>query len=1089
MKKTVLLVTALMFVFLGGYAQTDALWSVTKNKSIVVSESSKRPSFPTEFKLFQLNIEPMKQILAKAQDRFLSKKAVRITLPNAEGQIESFDVFEASNFETALQVQFPEIRSYVGKSLTDATAILRMSLSPQGISTMIFRADKADEFMEPYSEDATIYAVYNASRSKGKLPFICSTEDTALTTSLNNQITSRRSGTLEMLTFRLALSCTGEYGAAAGGTIAAALARMNTTMTRVNGVFEKDLSIHMNIIANNTAIIYTNAATDPYSAGAAGAAGAWNAELQNNLNTVLGNSVYDIGHLFGNSGGGGNAGCIGCVCVDGQKGSGFTSPGSGSATGDNFDIDYVAHEMGHQFGGNHTFSHNVEGAGVNVEPGSGSTIMGYAGITNYDVQAHSSAYFHYASIRQIEQNMLSKTCPVRTPLANAAPIVNAGINYTIPKSTPFILTGNATDANGDALTYCWEQMDTATTETSAASAASATKAEGPNWRSYTPATTPTRYFPPIARVIANASTTTSTAITVEALSSVGRTLNFALTARDNKVGGGLTGTDATLITVNSNAGPFLVSTPNTAVSWVVGSNQTVTWAVAGTTANGINAAYVDIYLSTNGGTAFTTLLASKVPNDGSETITVPNNVGATNRIIIKGYNHVFYDMSNANFTITAATSSFAVGFDGLADGQNKQVCQGINSVYTIPYTAYAGFTGTTTFAVTGLPSGAVGTFLPNTATASGNIMLTISNTNNVTPAVYPLTVTATSGATSKTVPIYLEIFNAGFGTFALNSPADLSEGVATTVPLSWGTSSNANSYEVQIATDNTFTNIVSSVTVTTTNFNATGLLEGTNYFWRVLPKNLGCSGTYSSTYKFTTGQTVCTTYYPTDLPLTISSSGTPTVTSTITIPTGTTIADVNIGMDLSHTRINDLTAIISDPSSNMIYLFANPCTTSSQNINATFDDAALEFVCGANPGISQTVRAIQDLAVFNGNSSAGTWTLQIIDGTNGQGGTLNGWNIQVCGFQALAVTENEFKDFAIFPNPNKGNFTIQFNSNSNNDVNIAVYDLRGRIIFDKKYNNNGLFSQNLQLEAIQSGVYLVSVQDGEKRIVKRIVIE
>ncbi len=1089
MKKTVLLVTALMFISLGGYAQTDALWTVTKNKTIIVSESSKRSSFPTEFKLFQLNMEPMKQILAKAQDRFMSKKAVRITLPNADGQLESFDVFEASNFEAALQVQFPEIRSYVGKSSTDATAILRMSLSPQGISTMIIRADKSDEFMEPYSEDATTYAVYNASRSKGKLPFTCSTEDTALTTSLSNQITSRRSGTLEMLTFRLALSCTGEYGAVSPGTVAGALARMNTTMTRVNGVFEKDLSIHMNLIANEAAIIYTNAATDPYSAGTAGAAGAWNAELQNNLNAVLGNSVYDIGHLFGNSGGGGNAGCIGCVCVDGQKGSGFTSPGSGAASGDNFDIDFVAHEMGHQFGGNHTFSHNVEGSGVNVEPGSGSTIMGYAGVTSYDVQAHSNAYFHYVSIRQIEQNMLGKTCPLRTPLANVAPVVNAGINYTIPKSTPFVLTGSATDANGDALTYCWEETDSATTQTAAASAASATKTAGPNWRSYTPVTSPSRYFPPIARVAANASTTTGTAITVEALSSVGRTLNFALTARDNKVGGGLTSTDATVITVNATAGPFLVSTPNTAVSWAVGSNQTVTWAVAGTTANGINAAYVDIYLSTNGGTTFTTLLASKVPNDGSETITVPNNVGATNRIIIKGYNHVFYDMSNVNFTITAAPSSFAVGFDGLADGQNKQACQGSNAVYTIPYTAYAGFTGTTTFTATGLPTGTIAAFSPNTATASGNITLTISNTNGVTPAVYPLTVTATSGTTSKTVSLYLEIFNAGFGTFSLLSPADLAQGVITAAPLSWGASSNANSYEVQVASDNGFTNIVSSATVIATNYIASGLSEGTNYFWRVLPKNLGCSGTYSSTYKFTTGQTICTTYYPTDLPITISSSGTPTVTSTITIPTGTIIADVNIGMELAHTRINDLTAMISDPSSNMIALFANPCTSNSQNVNATFDDAASDFVCGVNPGISQTVRAIQDLAVFNGNSAAGTWTLQITDGNNGEGGTLNGWNIQVCGFQALAVTENEFKDFAIFPNPNKGDFTVQFNSNSNNAVNIVIYDLRGRIIFDKKYNNNGIFSQNLQLDAIQSGVYLVSVQDGEKRIVKRIIIE
>lgn len=309
--------------------------------------------------------------------------------------------------------------------------------------------------------------------------------------------------------------------------------------------------------------------------------------------------------------------------------------------GDTFDIDYVAHEMGHQFGGNHTFSHNVEGSGVNVEPGSGSTIMGYAGITTRDVQPNSDDYFVYASIKQIQDNMVGKTCPTRVTLSNITPVVNAGLDYTIPKSTPFVLTGTASDGNGDVLTYCWEQNDTATTQTGAASAASATKTAGPNWRSYDPVSSPQRYFPPLARVVANQSTTQGTDIVVEALSSVARTLNFVLTVRDNFVGSGQTNSDVMTVTVDAVAGPFLVSTPNTAVSWAVGSNQTVTWDVAGTTANGVNAQYVDVFLSTDGGFTYPIQLASKVPNDGSEVITVPNNVGTTNRIMVKGYKHIF----------------------------------------------------------------------------------------------------------------------------------------------------------------------------------------------------------------------------------------------------------------------------------------------------------------------------------------------------------------------------------------------------------------------------------------------------------------
>ena len=214
----------------------------------------------------------------------------------------------------------------------------------------------------------------------------------------------------------------------------------------------------MTIVSQTTNVIYYSASTDPYTTMAN-----WNVQLQNTLSTSLtgpgtslaaNNAAYDVGHMFGRTGGGGNAGCIGCVCVDDtasttdqNKGAGITSPADGIPSGDTFDIDYVAHEMGHQFGANHTFSNSVEGSGVNVEVGSGSTIMGYAGITDQDVQMHSDAYFHYASIFQVQNNMEGKTCPTRTNITNAAPVANAGLNYTIPKSTPFILSGTATDAN------------------------------------------------------------------------------------------------------------------------------------------------------------------------------------------------------------------------------------------------------------------------------------------------------------------------------------------------------------------------------------------------------------------------------------------------------------------------------------------------------------------------------------------------------------------------------------------------------------------------------------------------------------------
>ncbi|HOD10697.1 MAG TPA: zinc-dependent metalloprotease family protein, partial [Flavobacterium sp.] len=656
------------------------------------------------------------------------------------------------------------------------------------------------------------------------------------------------------------------------------------------------------LIANNNVLVYTNPATDPYTT-----INNWNTQLQNTLNNVIGDANYDIGHMFGSTGGGGSAGCIGCVCDNGIKGSGKTAPSNGVPAGDTFDIDYVVHEMGHQFGANHTYSHIVEGSGVNVEPGSGSTIMGYAGITSRDVQANSNAYFVYASIKQIQDNMVGKTCPTRLDLTNSTPTANAGLDYTIPKSTPFILVGEATDADGDALTYCWEQNDSATTETGAQSAASPTKTGGPNWRSYTPTTSPSRYFPPINRVIANQSTTAGLEILVESLSSVARTLDFVFTVRDNFAGAGQTKSDEMTVTVNGTAGPFLVSSPNTAVSWVVGTNQNVTWNVAGTTANGVDAEFVDIYLSTNGGNAFPILLASKVPNDGSEIITVPNNVGTTNRIMIKGYKHIFYDMSNTNFTITAPTSDFAVAFNGVAEEQNKVACTGTTVSYTIPYAAYAGYSANTTFAVTGEPAGSTVTFSPNSISANGTVTMTLSNMTNSTPGFYSMVVTAISGANTKSVPFYLNLLSSNFAPSVLVSPANNAIGQNVALTLIWEEDTNATSYDYQVATDQNFTNIISSGNVDITNIAISGLAQATVYYWRIAPKNNACSGTYSAASLFKTGQITCSDFTSTNVPVTIGTTANVTVNSTLNVPTTGVLSDVNVSVTINHTYVNDLT--------------------------------------------------------------------------------------------------------------------------------------------------------------------------------------
>lgn len=605
--------------------------------------------------LFSVQLSSIKDYLLTAPDRFSGQKGIVLSIPNINGVIEKFTVFESSNFSPELQAQFPEIRSYVGIGLDDPTAYLRFSIAPNGIQSIILRGDTGSEFIEPYTLDKSVYAVYKTrNRSKGFMPFECKTADTEVISDMVMN-KSTLANTQVYKTFRLALSCTGEYGQYHGGTVAGALAAMNATMTRVNGIYERDLSLHLNIIANNTAVIYTSATTDPYSAltntdsngnGFDDGMENWNTELQNNLTSVIGATNYDIGHLFGADGGGGNAGCIGCVCVDATKGSGITSPADGNPQGDTFDVDYVAHEMGHQLGANHTFSYATEGTGVNVEPGSGSTIMGYAGITNYNVQMNSDDYFAYRSILQIQTNLVNKTCAVNTTITNQLPVITLGTTITVPKGTPYVLapTSVVDPENSSNLTYCWEQNNSAsgTSQTGANSICFATKTGGPNFRSLDPKTTPQRYMPDFQSVL-----TGNLYGTWESLSTVARTQAFTLTVRD--VNGStqcVTQTATQNIAVSSSIGPFVATNPAINETLMSGQSYNLTWNVANTTNSPVSVANVKISLSTDGGATFTTLLASTT-NDGSESVAIPSGSGTLNAYFkIEAIGNIFYTISN-----------------------------------------------------------------------------------------------------------------------------------------------------------------------------------------------------------------------------------------------------------------------------------------------------------------------------------------------------------------------------------------------------------------------------------------------------------
>jgi hypothetical protein len=1035
----------------------------TDGARITTDKAVARLAFPTDFKLFDLNFTPLRNEVFKTVGNTTTHSTI-ISLPNADGQIEQFEIIEASNFEPALQAQFPEIRAFSGKGITDRDATLKLSLSPQGIQTMVFRTGKANEFIEPYSADHTVYTVFK--KQPRVLPWKCSTPEQQLSTSIGDQVNARVArSTGDLKTMRLAQSVTAEYsnyfGATSASLVALVLAAVNATLTRSNGVYEKDLALHLNLVAASTSVFYYNASTDPYSPASSGAGGAWNSELQNTLTSVIGAANYDIGHLFGASGGGGNAGCIGCICVNNSKGSGFTSPADAIPQGDNFDIDYVVHEVGHQLGANHTFSMSNEGTGVNMEPGSGITIMGYAGITNQDLAPHSIAIFHQASIAQIQSNLTGKTCPVTTSISgtNATPVVSAGSNYTIPISTPFALTGSATDANpGDVLTYCWEQNNNASSsQTGSASVASATKTSGPNWISFMPTTSPIRYFPKMSTILAGGLVSGPLAggdagANTEALSSVSRTLNFRLTVRDNApysstapVSVGQTQFSDMTVTVTNSSGPFSVTAPNTAVSWAGNSSQTITWNVAGTTAAPVSCANVKISISTDGGTTFSTLVASTT-NDGSEVVTIPNTPTTTARIKIEAVGNIFFDISNTNFTITSGS--------GCASPSGLTASSITTTSANVGWTAVS---GAVSYDVDYKATSSA-TWI-NAATGTTVISVALTGLTQGTTYDYRVRTNCASGSSSYSAAQFTTTSVVNCGT-----PTGLISSAITTsgATLSWTAVSGATTYDVnyKAASSGTWLNLASGIPSTSVGIGS--LSSGTLYDWRVRATCTGGSGNYA-TAQFTTTSTGCAS------PKDTSTNG--TITGAATIPFNTNVT----GLISPSGDIDNYKFVITTGGTITITLSTVPFDYDLKLLNSAGTQLNISQAGGtSNETISRTVTAgtyYAQVYGYNGaNSATSCYTLRVQLGTASRGNDL--------------IT-SDVQKVDVFPNPARNVVNINLTGFTGRS-DVSMFDINGRVIMNRAV---GTGNSQLDISALPAGVYMMKIKNGGKEVSMKKIIK
>lgn len=999
--------------------------------------------YPDKYRTLSLNYEALKSYMITAPvstiENFNKAKAIIVELPMPYGSSESFRIMETPMMEQALATKYSEIKTFTGISIENPRNTVKMDIGPFGFHAMVL-SDEGRYFIDPISNyTQTQYMSY----FRKDIPtwantFTCGTiADESFMEETKTRLESyyqRNSNAVEvqMRNYRLALACTVEYSAAATGlsnpTKAQVLAKMVTSMNRVNGVYEKDVAVHMDIIANNDTLIFLPGAADPYSNNNGGTM------LTENVTTVnarIGLANYDIGHVF-STGGGGIAG-LGVVCTS-SKARGVT--GSPSPVGDAFDIDYVAHEIGHQFAGNHTFN-SVTGscAGGNRngntawEPGSGTTIMAYAGICGADdIQPNSDPYFHSGSIDEINAfiNVGSgNSCPVKVPSGNNPPVVNAGANYTIPISTPFMLTGSATDPDGDALSYTWEQMDIGPQ-----GAPGSTTGNSPLFRFFNPKTEPVRMFPKLNDILTN------TAVKGERLPNYARTMKFRLTARDNKLAGGATGKAEMTITVSAAAGPFNITSSNTVDTMFVGSEELISWNVANTNASPINCSLVRILLSTDAGQTFSVILKDSTANDGSEVITVPNNVSNTCRIKVEAIGNIFFDINNAAIRVIAPSApSFNVA---VINNTPAGICAPDSASYNVSFSAILGFNNLITLSATNLPVGATATFSSATALPGETVILKVSTTG-LTAGAKNFNIVGTSGSIVKNAPASFSIVTPLTATAAFATPANGQTNVNPNTPFTWTTVAGASGYTVKIASDSSFNNLVVDTNIVgagSTSVAPIGLPQATKLYARINAYNACGAGPSSTFISFTTG----------------SRPNAP----------------------------SNLVLLSQAATSATIKWTDNSLNETGYRVERSIGNDSTFLEVANNLGANTTI-------YISPNLVAGTTYYYRVRAINGLGFSDYS-NVLTVPFAVGINTESAFTEIIVYPNPSEDLFNVNITDAYRGLTNINVFDELGRLVFTETLNKDSeVLKAQVNINNYSNGVYMLQITSAEKSSTQRIV--
>jgi len=1020
MKINVLILAIIMSSFGAAIGQNGNFWTETSESSIPSKKSPKDLQQPLEPRFFKLDFKDLKRALKDAPMEYTNySKELIISFPIDDGTIERFEVVEAPVMAPGLAAKYPNIKSYRGMGLDNPLNSIHFNYSLNEFYGSIHTSDGMI-YIDPYTEGKGEFSmVYNISKMTEIDESMISTLSCGVTSDMVEEMGSPKESTALtrsikipalLKVYRFALGCTGEYASLKGGTLEAVNAAFVTAMSRVNQIFQLEVGVKLELIEDNDRLINLDGATDPYENPTIGA-GLLGQTFSAFTAAGVFQNTYDLGQVFTVRCTDGIAGVVsGRACVEDTKMRGVTC--DGNAIISNGTVSTMAHEVAHQFSCAHSWDNCPNSAPQRApqaafEPGSGTTIMSYQGACG-DQNLSGGGNNEYYNIGSL-QSFISYT---RTTFPNCGEEVSVGNNYPtvevpyedgfyIPARTPFELTAIASDEDGDALTYCWEQRDNEIT----ASTLGEPMGNAPIMRSRPPTTDPTRLFPNRTFILANISSSSETLPTYD------RDMTFFCTVRDNAPEGGGTVWDGLSFKVDGESGPFRLSFPsNTNDELTAGENVEFRWDPANSQNAPVNCKAVDFLISYDNGGTFIDTLARDIVNDGSYFVTIPERASSSARIKIAAAENIFFDYSNSQFSILEANApTYTISIP-----EYRQVCAPEKISFDIFTSSVLDFDNPVELSLIGdIPSVISNVNFVNNGIIPGEqsrLELTIDQP--VTDMTIDLLVQAISQDADTTIrAIQLDLLTTDFSSLTLDGPLDGVSGVSSTPDFFWSSNINATSFNLEIATSPDFNeaSIFESVeNLAETSYSLDKLLEVTTlYYWRVTPIN-GCSiGEPSIPSAFHTESFACQDIDAQGLPLVISQSFSGDLESSINVTQSGNILDLNItNLTGSHTDFSDLSFSVQSPSGTIVKLVSNKCFAQSTSFDLSFDqESPFSFTCPPN----NVFIPQESLDAFIGENSEGTWKLLINDRTAQNGGSVESWSLEFCSLielSNLSLTRN-----------------------------------------------------------------------------------